>query len=261
MMREALAPAPAGPLVLGHRGAPREAPENTLVSFRRALGLGADGVELDVQPSLDRLPVVIHDPTLERTTGRHGAVAERTAAELSTLDAGHHFSADGGLTFPYRGGGALLPALADVVRWAAERGAWLNVEIKAPGAEGAVLELLQRQGLLDRTLLSSFVPSVLVELRRLAPGASRYLLVEEWGPEEERVAREVGAGGVCLADAAATAPVLARLREAALPVVVWTVDDAARIEALLGAGVRGVITNRPEVGVAARRRVLDARRR
>lgn len=248
------------PLVLGHRGAPREAPENTLVSFRRALELGADGVELDVQPSLDRLPVVIHDPTLERTTSARGPVAERTALALSTVDAGHHFTPDGGLTFPYRGGGALLPALADAVGWAVESGAWLNVEIKAPGAEGAALELLEHHGLLGRTLLSSFVPDVLTELRRLAPGAARYLLVEAWGREEERVAREVGAGGVCLADAAATGPALDRLREAALPVVVWTVDDAARIEALLGAGVRGVITNLPEVGVAARRRFLGSRR-
>lgn len=259
-MREELDRAPLAPLILGHRGAPAEAPENTLVSFRRALDLGADGVELDVQPSLDRMAVVIHDPTLERTTSERGAVAERPASTLSTVDAGYRFSRDGGVTFPYRGGKALLPALEEVARWAGESGAWLNVEIKAPGAEEATLELLERHELLGRTLLSSFVPEVLSELRRLAPGASRWLLVEAWGPGEEEVARRVGAVGVCLADAAATGPALDRLRAAALPVVVWTVDDGARIEALLRARVRGVITNLPEAGVAARRRFLESRR-
>ena len=70
------------PLMIAHRGLSAHAPENTLVAFRMALERGADGIELDLQPSADGVPMVIHDATLERTTDGRGAVRERTAREL-----------------------------------------------------------------------------------------------------------------------------------------------------------------------------------
>src|SRR5690606_37488045 len=102
-------------LVLGHRGSPLRAPENSLRSFALALEAGADGVELDVQRSADGVPVVIHDPTLERTGHGEGPVAARTWEELSRLT----------------GGGEPIRSLRQAADWAAATGAWLNVEIKA----------------------------------------------------------------------------------------------------------------------------------
>ena len=78
---------PAARLVIGHRGAPAEAPENTLAAFRRAAELGVDGFELDVRVSADGVPVVIHDPTLDRTTDRSRSCARPMPARASRLTA------------------------------------------------------------------------------------------------------------------------------------------------------------------------------
>ncbi|CAN5566396.1 glycerophosphodiester phosphodiesterase family protein [soil metagenome] len=225
------------PLILGHRGAPAEAPENTLRAFRLALEHGADGVELDVQPSADGVPVVIHDATLERTTGSRGAVAALPWSALREL----------------RAGGEPIPCLEEVADWAAASGAWLNVELKAVGAEAASLAALAQAGVLERTLFSSFLPEVVAEVGRLAPEARRYLLTERWDANLREIAAEVEAGGICLENRAVTPQALHELAAARLPVVVWTVDEPARIEALLHAGVAALITNFPARGVAARR--------
>lgn len=234
-------PLPPRPLVLGHRGASAEAPENTLTAFRLALAQGADGVELDVQRAADGTPVVIHDHTLERTTSGAGRVDARTPAELARLDAG-----DG------RG----VPTLAEAAAWAAESGAWLNVEIKAPGVEAASLAVLEGAGVLERVVFSSFHPAAVREVGRLAPGARRFLVTGEWNDRVLAGVEETGAGGVCLHDPLATPELLAGLAVRGLPVVVWTVDEPARLRALLDAGVAAVITNHPRRGAAARREVL-----
>src|SRR6187549_1440186 len=78
--------------VFAHRGGSALAPENTLAAFELGLRVGADGIELDVHLSADGVPVVVHDPTLERTTNAVGPVAARTAAELARVDAGWHFA-------------------------------------------------------------------------------------------------------------------------------------------------------------------------
>ena len=109
---------PDRPLVLGHRGSPARAPENTLLAFRLALEEGADGVELDVQPAGDGAPVVIHDASLERTTDSTGRIAGLTWEAVAAA----------------RSRGEPVPRLEQAAAWAAESGAWLNVEIKSPGA-------------------------------------------------------------------------------------------------------------------------------
>ena len=212
-------------------------PENTLRGFRRALEQGADGVELDVQRSADGVPVVIHDATLERTTDGRGRVDGWTAAELGRLDAG----------------GEGVPTLDAAARWAAASGAWLNVEIKAPAIEAATLAVLRDAGVLPRTLVSSFDAATVRAVGRLAPDVRRFLLTDRWEPRVIPTVREIGAGGVCLGVEAATAAALRELAAAGFPVVVWTVDDPARIRVLIDGGAAGIITNRPERGAAARR--------
>lgn len=109
------------PLVFAHRGASLHAPANTEAAFRRALEIGADGLEADLRVSRDGVAVVFHDATLERGTDGSGALVQRSYEELQALDAGYRWSADGGRTFPYRGRGlrllraeSLLQAFPDV---------------------------------------------------------------------------------------------------------------------------------------------------
>lgn len=232
---------PPRPLILGHRGAPYEAPENTFGSFRLALEQGADGVELDVQRSADGAPVVIHDLTLERTTDGTGEVRVHGWAELARLHAGP---------------GEPLRRLGEVADWAAGAGAWLNVEIKAEGVEAATLGSLERAGMLERTLVSSFLPTVVLEVGKLAPRVRRAVVTEFWDAEVAEIVRDSGAGGVCIHKGLATPARLREMEAMGLSVVVWTVDEPEEIRAVLRAGVAAVITNYPARGVAARREVL-----
>lgn len=222
------------PLVLGHRGAPLNAPENTLRSFALAMEQGADGVELDVQRAADGVPVVIHDGTLERTTTASGAVADHAWSALQRMTE------------------AQLPSLEQAAAWAASAGAWLNVEIKARDVERATLDVLRRTGGLQRVVISSFHADVVERVGHLAPEVHRFLLTDEWDDEAQRAVAHSGAQGVCLRVDAATDLALEVLRSEALPVIVWTVDSPQRMRQLLLAGVAGLITNRPDLGVAAR---------
>ena len=223
-------------LILGHRGAPREAPENTMRAFRLALEQGADGIELDVQASADGVAVILHDDTLDRTTNAHGDVSLLSWAEISAA----------------RSEGEPVPRLEEVAAWAAETGAFLNVEIKRPGIEATALAVIERAGHTASTLFSSFHAESVAEVRRLAPGAACWLLTDRWRPDTLGLARELGVGGVCLHDPLATADVLSALRAEKLGAVVWTVDKPGRIRALLRAGVEAIITNVPAAGVLAR---------
>src|ERR1035437_496086 len=91
----------AAKLVIAHRGNSACFPENTLESFRQGMALGVDALEFDVRLSRDGQAVVIHDPTLERTTDGTGAVSARTLEELRRLDLRYRFTVDGGATFPF----------------------------------------------------------------------------------------------------------------------------------------------------------------
>lgn len=226
-----------GTLILGHRGAPYDAPENTLRAFALAMEQGADGVELDVQLSADGVPVVIHDATLERTTDGRGEVAAHPVEALRRV----------------RSAGEPVPTLAEAVEWARKADAFLNVEIKAPGAAAASVRAVREGGWMERTLFSSFDADTVAQVGRLAAEARRSLLSETWDAAVLAEARRVEARGICLGVDAATAEALDGLRAERLPVVVWTADDPRRVRELLDAGVEAVITNRPAVAVHAAR--------
>jgi glycerophosphoryl diester phosphodiesterase len=208
-------------------------------AFRLALEEGADGVELDVQPSADGVPVILHDDTLDRTTDATGDVStlpwERIAAA--------------------RAEGEPVPRLEEVVAWAARTGAFLNVELKRAGAEAASVAAIAAAGLRARTVFSSFIAASVAEVRRLDPAATCYFLSDGRAGVAMAVARQLGASGVCLAARRATPAALAEFRRAGLGVIVWTVDRPYRIRGLLREGVRGVITNLPSLAVQLRAEV------
>ncbi|HYH79142.1 MAG TPA: glycerophosphodiester phosphodiesterase family protein [Longimicrobium sp.] len=224
------------PLILGHRGAPFDAPENTMRAFRLALEQGADGVELDVQPSADGVPVLLHDDTLDRTTDAIGDAALLSWERISAA----------------RSGGEPVPRLEDAIAWAAETGAFLNVEIKRPGVEAAGLAAVEAGGRTRQTIFSSFIPESVALVRQLAPDAACWLLTEGWNARTLQLAADLGVGGVCLSARRATPAALAQLEAAGLPTIIWTVDRPARIRTLLRAGVFGIITNRPALAVQIR---------
>ncbi|MDQ6692801.1 MAG: glycerophosphodiester phosphodiesterase [Chloroflexota bacterium] len=126
------------PVLIAHRGGAAEAPENTLASFRHAIGLGCKLVELDVQMTSDGELVVIHDESVDRTTNGHGAVQSMSFAELRTLDAGVKFSES------FRG--EKIPTLREVLELCTDTGVGVVVELKAtdlnPGIDEKVVALI-----------------------------------------------------------------------------------------------------------------------
>lgn len=222
-------------LILGHRGAPDEATENTLESLALAVRQGADGVELDVRVTADGVPVVIHDDTLERTFGLPGVVSKLTWPALQRVTE------------------ARLPSLQQVAAWAAASGAWVNVELKSGGAEEEIVGIVEQHELLPRTFFSSFDPAAVAAIGRACPDARRFFLTERWDDKARDGLVASGASGLCLRGDAASAVTLEVLRQEGLPVVVWTVDDRSRMLELARNQVAAIITNRPATAVAALR--------
>lgn len=149
------------PLIIAHRGLAQRAPENTLASVRAALELPVDGIEIDVHLTADGVPVVMHDPTVDRATDGHGAVSAMTLAQLKELRV--H------LGWPERSfPPEPLPTLREVLR--ATRGhRLLCVEVKPRGIEREVLADIQREDALEWVWLWSFFRPVVRRFHELAP--------------------------------------------------------------------------------------------
>jgi glycerophosphoryl diester phosphodiesterase len=234
----------------GHRGAPEAAPENTLSAFKAAVELGADGVELDVMLSSDGEVVVIHDYTLEKTTDGSGPVKNYSLAELKQLDAGYWFSGDyAGEYIPER-----IPTLQEVID-DLDPSVFLNIEIKSEspatdGLEKAVVQVIARNNLYERAIVSSFNPISLLRVKMAdkridvgliyAPDLPKYLS-EGWfisilRPEALHPRYD-------MVDEA----YMAWARKKGFQVTVWTVNETRDMEQMLDLGVDGIITDRPDV--------------
>lgn len=166
--------------MVGHRGALALAPENTFAAFGRAVEIGVDAIEFDVQRTADAVPIVIHDATLDRTTNGHGPVRERRWSEIRELDAGSHFAPEHSSEH--------VPALEELLVWARAQTVGLVLELKQPapgdgrprdeGLVEAVLAQLAASGLLERTLLISFDHPSIAEATLREPRARAALLTE-----------------------------------------------------------------------------------
>src|SRR5262245_21773601 len=263
---------PVRPLVYAHRGGALLRPENTLASFDHGHAVGADGFELDVHLSKDGVVVVHHDRTLERTTSGRGALSERTADELAALDAGYWFrpsSRSHGPDFPFRGRGFGVPRLRDVlVRYP---GVPLIVELKAndPQLARRTIDDIRDADAVARVVLGSFGWRVLHAARqyepRIATGASReetrWALYRSWvhWPLGRTAYREFQVPERSGSTTIVSPAFVAHARRAGLPVNVWTVDDADDMRRLIAWGVRGLISDRPDLAVAVVREAAPDR--
>ena len=216
-------------LIYAHRGASGSLPENTLLAFRRALEVGADGIELDVRATSDSVPVVIHDRSVARTTNGSGFVDEMPLSQLQTLDAGQ---------------GERVPTLTETLALVGGA-ARLDLEIKQAGIAAAALRVLADFPQ-ARWAISSFDWDILRNVRRLDASAELWLLAEAVNEALLAVAVELAAPAVSLTAAAYTPESAARLREAGLEVVVWTVNDPADADRMRSLGAYAICTDVPE---------------
>lgn len=256
---EAWGPNEGWPANFAHRGASTKAPENTLEAFRLAVEDGAGGLELDVHMTSDGRIAVIHDDSVDRTTGGQGLVRDMTLREVQGLDGGYRFTPDGGGTYPYRGRGVWVPELGEVLREFPDQRVNIDIKEARPGVEAAVLETIAGAGAGDRVLVVSEIPSVSERFRELSGGSistgasrreievfylySRLRLESLLRPSYDALQVPVEFAG--------REVVTPRFVEAAhkrgVRVDVWTIDDPAEMGRLLDLGADGVMTNRPEV--------------
>jgi len=221
--------------------------------------VGAGVLELDVHATADSTVVVHHDEMVDRTTDGSGAIREMTLAEVKRFDAGYRFTPDGGRTHPYRGEGLRIPTMEEVYREFTD--VPINVEIKGkrPGIEEAVWRIIEGIGAEERTLLVSEDSGTIRRFREasgrgVATASSSAELIFFWllsrlrlsglakpsyqalqGPETYKGLRIV------------TPELVRGAHKRGLRVDVWTIDHEPDMRRLLGFGVDGIMTDRPDI--------------
>lgn len=165
-------------LVVAHRGAGADAPENTMPAYKLAVAMGADAIEVDVHLTADGQLALIHDDTLDRTTNKTGQIASFTMDEIRAANAGYRFRTDDG-KFPFRRKRLRVPTLPEVLEWLPD-GIGLVVEVKAPEAIDLTVQTLRgsRVRVAGAATLISFDEQTINRSRELDPGLpTGYLLV------------------------------------------------------------------------------------
>lgn len=254
--------------MFAHRGGSKIGPENTLLALSRGMAAGADGFECDVRLAADGVPVLIHDATLDRTTGASGPVHAHTSAALAALDATCRFAPpEPSWAVPAAEG---LPTFAEALARFPQARVIVELKDEDPRLAEAVADVVRAAGASDRVCAGSFHQAVLDRLRRVAPtmttSASRHeaqwTLARSWArwpfamsPPYRAFQVPERAGRLRV-----VTPAFVRRahRERAL-VQVWTVDAPEDIHRLLAMGVDGVISDRPDWAVPARDAFVAAR--
>ncbi|MBT3267326.1 glycerophosphodiester phosphodiesterase [Candidatus Poribacteria bacterium] len=223
---------------IAHRGASAHEPENTLLAFRRALELGADGLELDVHLSADGVPVVIHDASVDKTTDGTGQVGEMSLAEVRAVDAGK---------------GEKIPLLEEVIDEFAGR-CLLLIELKGVGSEIPTGDMIRAKHVVSSVIVSSFDPAKLATLKAHAPEIETGVLTGRWDIDFVELAEEANADCIQFGWERHAAPhtlltddVFRRAREAGLEVMLWHEERPEVIRELEGLPIYGVCGNAPEL--------------
>ncbi len=221
------------PLVISHATCAGHAPENTLAGIRAALDIGAHAIEMDVQASADGVPVLMHDLTVDRTTSGSGDLASLTLKQLQALDAG----------------GEPVPTFAQALELTRGR-ALLVAEIKRPGCEATLTDVIRHADALEDVMVWSFLPPALAAMREAEPRLPGALLIPpgsigEW-PTLRELALRLGLQAVSVFHPNLNAEVVARARRSGLTVYAWTADAESDIQRLLGLAVDGIVSNYPE---------------
>jgi len=236
-------------LVIAHRGDSAHRPENTLAAIAGALELGVSAVEIDVQLTRDGRVVVIHDPTLDRTTSGKGDVRQLTLAEVRAVSAGYpgRFGSDFA--------GEHVPTLAEVLSLLRDR-ARTMIEIKkesvtddeAGGIEALTVAEIRRLGVADKVALISFDQRAILRLRTLAPEISRGRIFSRTTPEALIAEAQASGSEVVLPHKSQLSDELvSRARAADIKVATWVVDEPDELRQLARFNLYGVGSNRPGV--------------
>jgi glycerophosphoryl diester phosphodiesterase len=218
---------------VAHRGASADRPENTLAAFRLAIDQGADVLEADVRATSDGALLILHDPTVDRTTSGTGALRDMTVEEARALDAGN---------------GERIPTLEEVLDLAHGR-IRVNLDLKEVDVVEPAVRAVDAAGMVDQVTYISFMPEAWDRLDLLSPDSPLVHLVDSAAAVAGLAMGDSGSqsvsAGVGMPFKLVTADVVSNMRRHGYGVFAWTVDDEAEMRRLIACGVNGIVTNRP----------------
>lgn len=223
-------------LIIGHRGANKEAPENTLKSFRKAIELGADYIEFDVHESKDGVLVIMHDPSTLRTTGYPGLISHMTLDKLKELDCGN---------------GETLPTLEELIELAKGK-INFQCEIKADGIAKKVVKIFREENLIESTIVSSFDHDELKKIQKIEPKLKLAALepsgvgwIKDWFKKKEIIDNAISNNFYAIHPLykLVNKEFIEYAHEKNLKVNSWTVDSKNAMKKLIKYGIDGIITN------------------
>ncbi|GMA63169.1 hypothetical protein NZD89_25310 [Alicyclobacillus fastidiosus] len=243
-------------MILGHRGFSAVYPENTRLAFRKALNLGIDGLEFDVQLTVDEVPVIIHDPMVNRTTDGHGLISSMNYLQTQQLNAALDKPEHGFQT---------VPALHDVLNDAYEvcpEGIY-NIEIKVYNDDwktliDRVVTVTGQHPLRKRILFSSFHHKCLEYLKASYPSFEIGLLFDREIVEPWYIAKQLKAYSVHLDYQFTSEDIISDCHAKQVPVAVWTVDRPEQIERFIHLNTDFLISNVPDVAKRIRENFANA---
>lgn len=232
------------PLVYAHRGASGYAPENTLLSFQKAIDMHADGVELDIQLTKDGEIVVCHDEWIDRTSNGKGWVKDFTLAELKEFNFNQLFPEQGETK---------IPTMQEVLDLLKPTNLRIDIELKTgivfyPQLEEKIIALVKENGMEDRVEYSSFNHYTCVRLHELDPKAYVGFLYMDGPIDIVEYAKKHGADAINPALYNLLYPgVVEGCHQNNIGINVWTVNEKDYMKECVKAGVRSIITNVPDV--------------
>ncbi len=230
--------------VWAHRGASAYAPENTMIAFEKAIQMGADGIELDVQMTKDGQLVVIHDETINRTSNGRGYVSQYTLDELRKYNFNNGFKTNKPIN---------IPTLEEVYKYMGITSLMINVELKNSimeykGMEEKVIDLARKMKLEERIIYSSFSRESIAKIRKLAPDAKVGILYIGRWQEVQSYAKQIGITALHPSFKTVKERILVQsAKENGLAVHVWTVNKGRDMAYLVRKQVEAIITDKPDI--------------
>lgn len=219
-----------GFMIVGHRGAAGYEPENTLLSFQKAIEIGVDWIEMDVHRSSDGHIVVIHDDTVDRTTRGHGKVSEMTLAELKNLDAGK---------------GQKIPTLQEAIDFSKGR-ARVIVEIKQEGTEADVVDAIERNDIIYAAMVASFSTRSIRRVKEINPEIKTAAIFSRLPIDFKALARDVRADSVFMRKDIVSQAIIEEAHKNGFTVNVWNEDNPEDIRKYAAMGPDMMSSNFPD---------------
>lgn len=241
-------------IIYAHRGASKEAPENTMPAFELAFKQGAQGIETDVQLTKDQIPVLIHDEKVNRTSNYKGYVKDFTYQELSQLDFGSWHSSK------YKG--ATIITLDSFLEWIQHKPLWINIELKTnvfeyKGIEDIVLERIKKYNVYDRTVCSSFNPNTIMRLHDQDPNLETALLTKQKIRNLEYVLQKMGSHSFHTKYRNLSERLVNNCKTHQIPLRIYTVNKPSHLIRCFHLGVTGIFTDLPALALEYKKIVKE----